>query len=306
MVNLLPHLVNGITLGLLFGLIALGFMLILGLMEQINLAHGSLFALGAYFAYAIATPRLPLPPDALQAWSAVPLPWRFGAAMILAPVLVAPFGLVLERLMRRTYGRDPLYGLLLTFGIAMVLEELIRQVWGTRDYMLTTPGGISGGFIMLDLIWSTYRFYAALFAIAAMALVWVIVERTRFGAMVKAGAHDSEIVQALGIDLTRLRVWVFVLGTMLAALAGVIMAPLWGIRPHMGVDAVVPAFVVIVLGGVGSFWGAVTAGLMVGMVVGLAGAYASEWSLMSMYLLLIAVVTLRARGLFGKKSILEA
>lgn len=306
MVNLLPHLVNGITLGLLFGLIALGFMLILGLMEQINLAHGSLFALGAYFAYAIATPRLPLPPEMLQIWAAVPLPWRFGAAMLVAPALVAPFGLVLERLMRRTYGRDPLYGLLLTFGIAMVLEELIRQVWGTRDYMLTTPRGISGGFIMLDLIWSTYRFYAALFAILAMALVWLIVERTRFGAMVKAGAHDSEIVQALGIDLTRLRMWVFVLGTMLAALAGVIMAPLWGIRPHMGVDAVVPAFVVIVLGGVGSFWGAVLAGLMVGMVVGLAGAYASEWSLMSMYLLLIAVVTLRARGLFGKKSILEA
>ncbi|MGE0718234.1 MAG: branched-chain amino acid ABC transporter permease [Alphaproteobacteria bacterium] len=306
MIDLLPHLVNGITLGLLFGLIALGFMLILGLMEQINLAHGSLFALGAYFAYAIATPRLPLPPDMLQAWAAVPIAWRFTAALIAAPILVAPFGLVLERLMRRTYGRDPLYGLLLTFGVAMVLEEMIRQVWGTRDYMLNVPRGISGGFIMLDLIWSRYRFWAALFAVVAMAAVWVIVERTRFGAMVKAGAHDSEIVQALGIDLARLRAWVFVLGTMLAALAGAIMAPLWGIRPHMGVDAVVPAFVVIVLGGVGSFWGAVIAGLLVGMVVGLAGAYASEWSLMSMYLLLIAVVTLRARGLFGKKSILEA
>lgn len=306
MFDLLPHLLNGLTLGLLFALIALGFMLIVGLMEQINLAHGSLFALGAYFAYAIVTPRLPIPAEALQAWAAVPIAWRFAAAIVCAPVLVAPFGLVLERMMRRTYGRDPLYGLLLTFGVAMVLEELIRQVWGTRDYTLPVPRGISGGFIMLDLIWSTYRFYAALFAIAAMALVWVIVERTRFGAMVKAGAHDSEIVQALGIDLTRLRVWVFVLGTMLAALAGVIMAPLWGIRPHVGVDAVVPAFVVIVLGGVGSFWGAVLAGLLVGMVVGLAGAYASEWSLMSMYLLLIAVVTLRARGLFGKKSILEA
>ena len=176
-------------------------MLILGLMEQINLAHGSLFALGAYFAYAIATPRLPLPPDMLQAWAGVPLGWRFAAALLLAPVLVAPFGLVLERLMRRTYGRDPLYGLLLTFGVAMVLEELIRMVWGTRDYMLPVPREMSGGFIMLDLIWSTYRFWAAALAIAAMAVVWVIVERTRFGAMVKAGAHDSEIVQALGIDL---------------------------------------------------------------------------------------------------------
>ncbi len=304
--DLLPHLVNGLTLGLLFALIALGFMLILGLMEQINLAHGSLFALGAYFAYAIATPRLPLPPDMLMAWAAVPLGWRYSAALLLAPVLVAPFGMLIERLMRRTYGKDPLYGLLLTFGIAMVLEDLIRTVWGTRDYTLPVPRDISGGFFFLDLIWSRYRFWAAAFAILAIAAVWVVVERTRFGAMVKAGAHDTEIVQALGIDIRKLRTGVFVFGSMLAALAGVIMAPIWGIRPHMGVDAVVPAFLVIVLGGVGSFWGAVAAGLMVGMVVGLSGAYASEWSLLSMYLLLIAVVTFRARGLFGKKSVLEA
>jgi branched-chain amino acid transport system permease protein len=305
-VSLLPHLLNGLALGLLFALLALGFMLILGLMEQINLAHGSLFALGAYFAHAIAAPRLPLPSDWLQVWAEVPLGWRFTAAMIVAPVLVAPFGVVLERLMRRTYGRDPLYGLLLTFGAAMVIEELIRVVWGTRDYMLAVPRGISGGFIMLDLIWSAYRFWAAGFAIVAMALVWIVIERTRFGALVKAGAHDSEIVQALGHDLEKLRVWVFVMGTMMAALAGVILAPVWGIRPHMGVDAVVPAFLIIVLGGVGSFWGAVLGGILVGIVVGLSGAYASEWSMLSMYLLLIGVVTFRARGLFGKKSVLEA
>ena len=159
---------------------------------------------------------------------------------------------------------------------------------------------------MLDLIWSTYRFWAAGFAVIAMAIVWLVIERTRFGALVKAGAHDSEIVQALGHDLERLRVWVFVLGTMMAAVAGVILAPVWGIRPHMGVDAVIPAFVIIVLGGVGSFWGAVLGGILVGMVVGLSGAYASEWSMLSMYLLLILVVTFRSRGLFGKKSVLEA
>lgn len=305
-VGLLPHLVNGLALGLLFALLALGFMLILGLMEQINLAHGSLFALGAYFAYAIATPRLPLPADMLTVWAQVPLGWRFTAAILLAPVLVSPFGVVLERLMRRTYGRDPLYGLLLTFGAAMVIEELIRIVWGTRDYMLPVPRGISGGFVMLDLIWSTYRFWAAGFAVIAMAVVWLIIERTRFGALVKAGAHDSEIVQALGHDLEKLRVWVFVLGTMMAAVAGVVLAPVWGIRPHMGVDAVIPAFVIIVLGGVGSYWGAVLGGLLVGMVVGLSGAYVSEWSMLSMYLLLILIVTFRSRGLFGKKSVLEA
>jgi branched-chain amino acid transport system permease protein len=238
--DLLPHILNGLTLGLLFALIALGFMLIVGLMEQI------------------------------------------------------------------TYGKDPLYGLLLTFGAAMVIEEMIRLTWGTRDYVLQVPHGVSGGFLFGDLIWSTYRFYAAGIAVAIIGLVWLLIEKTSFGATVKAGAHDSEIVRALGINLTRLRLLVFVFGTMLAAIAGIIVAPIWGIRPHMGVDAVIPAFLVIVLGGVGSFWGAVVAGLLVGLAVGLTGAYASEWSLLSMYVLLVAVVTVRARGLWGKKSVLEA
>ncbi len=306
LLNLLPHILNGITLGLLFALIALGFMLIVGLMEQINLAHGSLFALGAYLAFVVVTGRVPLPLDWIREWLQVPLVWRYVAALVISPLLTAGMGMLLELCVRRTYGKDPLYGLLLTFGAAMVIEEMIRLVWGTRDYVLPVPPSISGGMIFWDLIWSTYRFYAAAFSIGAIALVWLLIERTPYGAIIKAGAHDSEIVRALGIDLTRLRLYVFAFGTLLAALAGIIVAPIWGIRPHMGVDAVVPAFLIIVLGGVGSFWGAVGAGILVGMVVGISGAYASEWSLLSMYILLIAVVTFRARGLSGKKSLLEA
>jgi len=138
-----------------------------------------------------------------------------------------------------------------------------------------------------------------------IGLLWFFLEKTPYGAVVKAGAHDSEMVRALGINLSRLRLFVFALGVGLAAIAGVVMAPIWGVRPQVGVDAVVPAFLIIVLGGVGSLWGAVTAGLLVGLAVGLTGAYASEWSLLSMYLLFIAVVTFRSRGLFGKKSILD-
>jgi branched-chain amino acid transport system permease protein len=304
--DLLPHILNGVTLGLLFALIALGFMLIVGLMEQINLAHGSLFALGAYLAFVVVTGRIPLPVEWIREWLAVPIGLRYVAALVVAPLLTAAVGMLLELCVRRTYGKDPLYGLLLTFGAAMVIEEMIRVVWGTRDYVLPVPPSISGGVIFWDLIWSTYRFYAAAFSICAIALVWLFIERTPYGAIIKAGAHDSEIVRALGIDLTRLRLYVFAFGTLLAALAGIIVAPIWGIRPHMGVDAVVPAFLIIVLGGVGSFWGAVAAGILVGVVVGISGAYASEWSLLSMYVLLIAVVTFRARGLSGKKSLLEA
>lgn len=306
MFDLLPHILNGLTLGLLFALIALGFMLIVGLMEQINLAHGSLFALGAYLAMQLTGPRPPLPAEIAKAWLALPLGWRYAATLIVAPAAVGIVGIAIEFCMRRTYGKDPLYGLLLTFGAAMVIEEAIRLIWGTRDYVLQVPQAVSGGFLFQDLIWSTYRFYAAGIAVVIIGLVWLLIEKTPFGATVKAGAHDSEIVRALGINLTRLRLLVFVLGTMLAAVAGIIVAPIWGIRPHMGVDAVIPAFLVIVLGGVGSFWGAVVAGLLVGLSVGLTGAYASEWSLLSIYLLLVAVVSVRARGLFGKKSVLEA
>lgn len=303
--NLLPHLANGVSLGLLFALIALGFMLIVGVMETINLAHGSLFALGMYFALFFVSPQLGWFPAAQAAYMSLPVGTRYLVALLLAPVFVGLFGMLLELCMRRTYGRDPLYGLLLTFGAALVIEEVIRLVWGSNEKQLPLPEAISGAFLMGDIIYSKYRFFASGFAVIAIGALWLFLEKTPYGAIIKAGAHDSEMVRALGINLSRLRLLVFGIGVALAAIAGVVMAPIWGIRPHVGVDAVVPAFLIIVLGGVGSLWGAVLAGLMVGMVVGLTGAYASEWSLMSMYLLFIAVVTFRSRGLFGKKSVLD-
>ena len=305
LLQILPHVVNGLTLGLLFALIALGFMLIVGVMEAINLAHGSLFALGMYVALFFITPKLGLFPE-LQAWYlGLPIGTRYGLALLLAPVVVGVFGMLLELCMRRTYGRDPLYGLLLTFGAALVIEELIRLVWGSNEQQLQLPAAISGAMLLGDLIYSKYRFFASGFAVLMIVALWLFLEKTPYGAIIKAGAHDSEMVRALGINLSRLRLLVFAIGVALAAIAGVVMAPIWGIRPHVGVDAVVPAFLIIVLGGVGSLWGAVVAGLMVGMVVGITGAYASEWSLMSMYLLFIAIVTFRSRGLFGKKSVLD-
>jgi branched-chain amino acid transport system permease protein len=289
--SLLPHVVNGLSLGLLFALIALGFMLIVGVMEVINLAHGSLFALGAYVALFMLGP------------AATPL--GYAMALLFAPVAVAAFGMLLELCLRRTYGKDPLYGLLLTFGAALVIEELIRAAWGSRERVLPLPEAISGAVLIGDLLYAKYRFFACGIAAALIGLLWLFLEKTQVGAVIKAGAHDSEMVRALGYNLPRLRLGVFALGTGLAAIAGIVMAPIWGMRPHVGVDAVVPAFLIIVLGGVGSFWGAVIAGILVGLVVGLTGAYASEWSLMSMYLLFIVVVTFRARGLFGKKSALD-
>ena len=304
-VNLAPHLLNGVSLGLMFALIALGFMLIVGVMEVINLAHGSLFALGAYFALVLIAPPLGLFPETTGWYLSQPIGVRYLIGFVLAPVGVALVGMALEVAMRRTYGKDPLYGLLLTFGAALVIEEVIRLTWGSTEKQLPLPPDLSGAMLIGGFIYSKYRLYAAGAAVALILLLYLFLEKTPYGAMIKAGAHDSEMVRALGINLTRLRLYVFALGTALAALAGIVLAPIWGIRPHVGVDAVVPAFLIIVLGGVGSFWGAVIAGVLVGIAVSLTGAYASEWSLMSMYLLLIAVVTFRARGLFGRRTALE-
>ncbi len=295
--DLIPHLINGLSLGLLFALIALGFTLIVGVMELINLAHGSLFALGAYFALAIL--------GLTGGLTAVSPSLLYVGALIIAPLGVSVVGMGLEVGMRRTYGKDPLYGLLLTFGAALVLEEVIRLVWGSAEQVLEVPSAITGSILIGNLIYSKYRIFASVFSAILICIVWYIIERTKIGAIIKAGAHDSEMVRALGFNITRLRLFVFAFGTALAAIAGIIMAPIWGIRPHVGVDAVVPAFLIVVLGGVGSFWGSVIAGILVGLTAGITGAYASDWSIVSIYILLIVVITVRQRGLFGKASSLD-
>lgn len=305
MTQLAPHIFNGLTLGLLFALIALGFTLIVGVMEVINLAHGSLFALGAYFALAIIGGGW-LGDTAIGGWwLGIPIATRYILALIFAPILAGLSGMVLELSLRRTYGKIPLYGLLLTFGAALVIEELIRLGWGTGEQNLELPQSINGAVLLGGLIYSKYKLFAAGFAVFAIFVIWLFLEKTPYGAIIKAGAHDSEMVRALGYDLSRLRLLVFGLGAGLAGLAGIIMVPIWGLRPHVGVDVVIPAFLIIVLGGVGSFWGAVLAAILVGLSVGITGAYASAWSMMSMYILLILVVGFRTRGLFGKKSVLE-
>ena len=281
------HLLNGLVLGLLYAIIALGFMLILGTMEVINFAHGVLFAFGGYFAMALQ-PHV--------GW------W---AALLLAPLGVGLIGLVLERGVRRTYGRDPLFGLLFTFGAALVLEEVIRIVWGPRGYTIAAPAFVAGPFQWGFLFYSKYRVFVAVLAGLLLALVWWFLERTPYGAIIKAGAHDAEMVRALGIDLTRLRNLVFGLGTLLAGVAGVVAAPMWSLKPTVGAEAVMPAFIVVVIGGIGSFWGAVLGGLMLGTVSGLSNLVVPRGSILVMYVLMTVVLLVRPRGLLGQKSILE-
>ena len=285
--ELVTQLLNGVVLGLLYAVIALGFMLILGTMEVINFTHGALFALGGYFALALQ-PHV--------GW------W---GALALAPLGVGVVGLVLERGVRRTYGKDPLFGLLFTFGAALALEEVIRIVWGPRGYTIAAPAFVAGPFHWGFLFYSKYRVLVAVLAVALLAFVWWFLEKTPYGAIIKAGAHDSEMVMALGIDLARMRNLVFGLGAVMAGVAGVIAAPMWSLKPTVGAEAVMPAFIVVVIGGIGSFWGAVLGGLLLGTVSGLSNLVVPRGSILVMYVLMTVILLWRPRGLMGQKSVLE-
>ena len=285
--ELVTQVLNGFVLGLLYAIIALGFMLILGTMEVINFSHGVLFALGGYFSLTL-TPAV--------GW------W---GALLLAPLLVGVVGLGLELGVRRTYGKDPLFGLLFTFGAALALEEVIRIVWGPRGYTVSAPAFVAGPFQLGFLFYSKYRVLVAVLAVVLLALVWWFLEKTPYGAIIKAGAHDSEMVRALGINLTRMRNLVFGFGTVMAGMAGVIAAPMWSLKPTIGAEAVMPAFIVVVIGGIGSFWGAVLGGLMVGMASGLSNLVVPRGSILVMYVLMTVILLWRPRGLMGQKSILE-
>jgi branched-subunit amino acid ABC-type transport system permease component len=286
-VEISTQLLNGVVIGLIYALIALGFMLILGVMEVINFTHGLLFAFGAYLAFTLG-PFV-----------------GFWLSLLISGLMVGLMAMIIEIPVRRTYGKDPLLGLLLTFGAAMALEETIRIIWGPGNYSVVVPSYASGPIGLGFMVYSKYRFFLAGLAILLIILTWLFLEKTPYGAYIKAGAFDSEMVMALGVDLKKLRTLVFGLGGALAAVAGVIAAPLWSIKPTMGGDAIMPAFVVVVIGGIGSFWGAVLAGLMVGVVTSISVMFMPRTSSIVMYILMAIIVLIRPRGLMGEKSILE-
>jgi len=278
---------NGVVSGLLYALVALGFMLILGVMEVINFSHGMLFAFGAYLAITL-----------------IPVV-GFWLALLISPLIVGFMGIILEFAVRRTYGKDPLFGLLLTFGAAMALEEIVKMIWGPGNYSIIVPHFVRGPISLGFIAYTKYRIFLAGLAVLLIVLTWLFLEKTPYGAIIKAGAFDSEMVMAMGIDLRKLRTLVFGLGSALAAVAGIIAAPLWSVKPTMGADAIMPAFVVVVIGGIGSFWGSVIGGLMVGIATGISVMFMPRTSHIVMFILMAIIILIRPRGLMGEKSLLE-
>jgi branched-chain amino acid transport system permease protein len=282
--SLVEQILNGLLVGSYYIVLSLGLSLIFSLGGVVNLAHGAFYALGAYFAYEVQR-RL-----------------GFGGAVVLAPVGVALVGVAIERLfLRRLYREDPMLGLLFTFGLAMTAEQSLRLIWGTTGLNFSIPEVLRGQLLLGDFIYSYYRLTVLAVTMLAVTGCWLLLNKTAFGMIVRAGTRDPEMVRALGISLKPAQTAVFALGVALAGLAGVLSAPLAGVQPAMGTEILTAAFVVVVIGGLGSFWGVVFAGLLVGVVRGITVVFYPPAAEASMYVLMALILLFRPRGLMGEK-----
>jgi branched-chain amino acid transport system permease protein len=282
---LAQQVLNGLLDGVYYLLIALGLSLIFSLGGIVNLAHGAFFAIGAYLTLVIS-PYL-----------------GFSGALVLSPVAVALLGVVIERLLfRRFYRADPILSLLLTFGLAMVAEQALRMIFGAPPLSYSIPQALRGQVVIGSFIYSFYRVVLLGIAAGCIAALWVLLRLTPFGRVVRAGVQNPDMVGALGISLQPYMAGIAALGIGLAGLAGVLLAPIYAIHPAMGNEIITPAFVVVVIGGLGSFWGVVAAAILVGVVKGvMVGIGYSAASTAAIYLLMLLVLLFRPRGLFGER-----
>ncbi|WP_284176702.1 branched-chain amino acid ABC transporter permease [Rhabdaerophilum sp. SD176] len=281
----LQQIANGLLDGVYYLLIALGLSLIFSLGGIVNLAHGAFYAIGAYLTVVLG-PHI-----------------GFGGAMFVVPGLVAILGVLVERLLfQRFYRSDPILSLLLTFGLAMVAEQLLRMIFGAPPLSYSIPSWLRGQIFLGDFIYSRYRGTLILIAATCILALWFLLNRTAFGRVVRAGVQNPDMVGALGIALPPYMMAVAAIGIGLAGLAGVLLAPIYSIHPAMGQEIITPAFVVVVIGGLGSFWGVVAAALLVGLVKGATiGLGYPQFATAVIYLMMLLVLLFRPRGLFGER-----
>jgi len=284
---LLFNVTNGLMIGAFYVLMALGLSLILNLSNVINFAHGGFLVIGGYIAYTI-TPYV-----------------GFWGALLIAPPITALIGLAVERtLIRPLYGRDPLYSLLLTFGLAFIIEDGTRFIWGAQGKPVTVPAFLAKP-ISYDFFFITgYRLFMVATVVFAVALLFVLLRYTRLGMRIRAGTLDLETVSALGINVRILRSLNFAVGIFLAGLSGVLAAGQLGLEPTMGTGLLMPSFIAIIVGGVGSLTGTLLGGLLIGVASGLTAMYFPAASEAIMYVLMAVVLLVRPRGLLGEEGMM--
>jgi branched-chain amino acid transport system permease protein len=282
------QLFSGLALGTIYVLLALGLSLIFGLLTIVNFAHGQFFMLGAYLGVFY-----------------LGLTGNFWLSLVAVPLTVGVIGMAVERvLVRPLYGRGVDYPLLLTFGVGLVVLELVRMVAGTAGAPFSAPPELRGAVDLGLFFFPKYRLFLIGITAAILVALWIFLERTSYGLVIRAGARDQEIVQILGVDVSKVWMIVFGIGLGVAGLAGVLAAPIRGVYPEMGVPVLVEAFVVTVVGGMGSLLGAVVAGLLVGIVVSFTSLFYPELAILSIFLLMALVLIFRPRGLFGRAGLM--
>jgi branched-chain amino acid transport system permease protein len=282
---LLFNVFNGLIIGAFYALMALGLSLILNLSGVINFAHGGFLAIGGYLAYTLV-PYL-----------------GFWGALVVAPVLTAFIGILVERvLIRRLYGRDPLYGLLLTFGLAFMIEDGTRLIWGAQSLPFSIPDWLSSPLSNEYFFLTGYRVFMVLLVTLAVAALFVILNYTRLGIRIRAGTLDLETVSVLGVNVRVLRNLNFGLGIYLAGLAGVLAAGMLGLQPTVGDNLIMPSFIAIIVGGLGSLPGTLVGGLLIGVASGVTSVFFPSASEAVIYVMMAAVLIVRPRGLFGEEG----
>jgi branched-chain amino acid transport system permease protein len=284
---ILFNVFNGLIIGAFYVLMALGLAMILNLSNVINFAHGNFLALGGYIAFVL-TPYI-----------------GFWGALLVSPLLTAVLGLLLERfLIRKLYGRDPVYSLLLTFGLAFIIQDVCRYIWGPNGLPVTVPPSLATP-LSSELFFVTgYRLFMVAVVIVAVVALFLFLRYSRMGIRIRAGTLDLETVAALGINVRLLRSLNFAVGIFLAGLAGVLAGGQIGLNPNMGDDLLMPSFIAIIVGGVGSLTGTLLGGLLIGVAAALTTVFYPSASEAVIYIIMMLVLLIRPRGLMGEEGML--
>ncbi|PRC93715.1 branched-chain amino acid ABC transporter permease [Solimicrobium silvestre] len=282
----LLQIANGIGIGMLYFLLGVGLSIVFGLLRFVNFSHGAFFLLGAYVSFELGQLGL-----------------DFWWSLLLAPILVGAFAWLIEKcVLRHIYPLPHHFHILFTVGLALVIQEAVIWYWGPLGNNIAPPELLQGVVILGDFIYPAYRLFVIGFTAVMALLLWWVLEKTRLGSIVRAGSESTEMVSLLGININRIFSLVFALGAFTAGLAGALAAPIRGAEPFMGIEALGIAFVVVVIGGLGSFSGALVAGLLVGIMQSLMSTIWSEGAFLTIYIAMAAVMLLRPNGLLGRAS----
>ena len=285
---LLPQLLHGLVFGAALGLLALGLTVIFGLLGVMNFAHGELYMLGAYAGIVV-----------------IGVVHSFWVALIVGPLLVGALAVVTEvATLRPVYHREPLYGLILTFGLALVFREGARQIWGGDMRRILPP--VTGSTPLLGMTYPNYRLFLLAISSVLLLAIWLFFTKTRAGILVRAAVQDAEMLDGLGVNVPRVFTLTFAGSAALAALAGLLLAPIFTVYPQMGVEMILLAFIVVILGGMGSISGSVIAAFVIGIAQSLLTLWMNPQRVaIAIFGIMIVVLIVRPRGFFGREGVLE-